>query len=455
MVKKLVSLILCTVMAIGGCIGFASCSKNSQNNDADLTKQEAIEELVDYALDEADIRIEDYIDVSHFVNLAETNQSTVRSSVKQLTHAVEARVDAEQYEALTSSISGIFSELTDEEYETVKTLAESDGEIAEMLEMVENDFADYGYETDNSEYSISAAKVALTSTAVVTIGSILLGQGVGGAAVVAIKGAFNTMLATLKAFFVPTTIKAVIVTAAILVISTVVIINWNKIKPVFNRIVNIFVDNAKKLASTVANVFNKIFATAVAATAGAATVRTFEDVINQDKSLKDELSNTKKSIVKNILKKFLRISNFDDFYDSEDKVLCIGRDDEKTYKNSNDLRGYQNYADKYGYWCFFVQDYEKQLEKYGQKLIDIANEVLVRYCCLKDWNFILVTNPYHYMAEHKSTKYGGYAYAKEIEIIRKHNYNVFLSGPISWANVPYPGNTEDSYFAFAGYEVTK
>ena len=59
------------------------------------------------------------------------------------------------------------------------------------------------------------------------------------------------------------------------------------------------------------------------------------------------------------------------------------------------------------------------------------------------------------MAEHKSTKYGGYAYAKEIEIIRKHNYNVFLSGPISWANVPYPGNTEDSYFAFAGYEVTK
>ena len=84
-------------------------------------------------------------------------------------------------------------------------------------------------------------------------------QNVCSAAIVAVKGAFNSMIATLKAFFVPNSVKAIIITASILVISIVVITNWNKIKSVFNQIVDIFVNNAKKLASTVTKVFDSIY----------------------------------------------------------------------------------------------------------------------------------------------------------------------------------------------------
>lgn len=59
------------------------------------------------------------------------------------------------------------------------------------------------------------------------------------------------------------------------------------------------------------------------------------------------------------------------------------------------------------------------------------------------------------MAEHLDTRNGGYAYANEIAIIRKHGYNKFLVGPPSWAMVPCPGNSEESYYAFVGYKVSK
>lgn len=274
MVKKFIGFILCIVMAVGSCLGLTSCSKNESFTQIETTPQEVIDELVDIALDEVDYRIDDYIDVSYFVNLSKDNESSNNNSVKKLSVSLvtddeELIVDAEQYYELTSSINNIFSELTDEEYDAIKTMAEQDEDIAEMLEMIESDFENYDYTVDN-DTTISATGIMLTSTAVATIGSILLSQGVNSAAVVAIKGAFNTMIATLKAFFLTNTVKAVIITAAILVIATVVIVNWNKIKPVFNKIVNIFVDNAKKLAATVTKVFNSIFNKAISSSISAA-----------------------------------------------------------------------------------------------------------------------------------------------------------------------------------------
>lgn len=460
MIKKLTSFILCLALAVGGCIGLTSCSESSSHAQTEITQQDVINEIVDAALNEMDCRIDDYIDVSYFANLDETSQVSTNTSIKKLTASSTndteaAYIDVQQYNELTSSIDEIFSELTDEEYKAIKSLADNDDDIAKMLNMIENDFEGYEYESEEGGKLISASNVMLTSAAAATIGSILLSQGVNGAAVVAIKGAFNTMIATLKAFFLTTSIKAVIITAAILVIATVVIINWNKIKPVFTKIVNVFVENSQKLASTVTKVFNKIFNQAVSA---AKTIcSSIDDLINNESSFKNRLLDLKKTVsdVKNVIKTFLGIKDLSNLYDTNNKVLCIGRDNDKTYKKSNDISGYQNYANKYGYWSFFVSDYDTQLKKFGQKLISYANELLVTYCCIKDWDFILVTNPYYYMQEHLSTKYGGTSYANEISIIRKHDYNTFLVGPASWSLVPYPGNTEGSYFAYAGYKVSK
>lgn len=154
MLKKIVSLILSVVLAVSGCWGLVSCSNNSTSNNSEITQQEYIDEIVSYALDEADYRIEDYIDVAPFVNLG-LSESTKTNSVYKNQASVfinendRINLEIEQYDALTSSISGIFSELTDEQYEVVETLAEEDSDIAELLQMVETDFESYGIETDS------------------------------------------------------------------------------------------------------------------------------------------------------------------------------------------------------------------------------------------------------------------------------------------------------------------
>lgn len=262
------------------------------------------------------------------------------------------------------------------------------------------------------------------------------------------------MIAALKAFFVPNVVKGIIITAAILVIATVVIINWNKIKPVFTRIANVFVDNAKKFTSAVANVFNSIQQRAVSAT----TYNSFDDVVNKDSTIYNKLRNSGKTMnqLKEVLAMFLSLSGTYElikFYNSNNKVLCIGRDMRETY-NNNDISGYQNYAKKYNYWSFWSAKYDLLKAQYGT-LVDLANEVLVLYCCSADWDFILVTNPYHYMVEHRSTTYGGDSYALEIATIRGWNYNRFTNSNVTWQTIPNPGYSKASFYALSAYRVSR
>lgn len=261
--KKIIKLFLVITTFFISVVGLGSCSSLDVSEEEQLSSEELTESIVKLALDEADIRLEDYVDIDYFANLEYSTKEMV-NSIQKLNYSLEqeesVNIDNEQYLALADSITNIFDDLSSEEYEVFKTLAEEDTEIAEMLELVEN-----GFEIpSNAELcsSNTANNVIKLSAGVMTIGTILSGQQVCQAGIVAIKGAFNSMIATLKAFFVPNVVKGVIITAAILVIATVVVVNWNKIEPVFNQIVNVFVDNAKKLASTVANVFNSIYQTA-------------------------------------------------------------------------------------------------------------------------------------------------------------------------------------------------
>ncbi len=169
-------------------------------------------------------------------------------------------IEYEQYKQLTISLADIISDIPSEEYQLLQSYAEEDSDIAIFIEMAENDFVGYNLEDKTINNPTTATTGALVGAAAAgTISSILTSAGVSNIGVVAIKAAYNTMVTTLKLFFVPTAAKAVIITAAILILTTVIIINWDKIVSIFNQIVDIFVSNAKKLASTVSTVFNKIF----------------------------------------------------------------------------------------------------------------------------------------------------------------------------------------------------
>lgn len=263
MVKKIIKLFCCVALFTTSIIGLSACDSTDSVQGDSTTSEEVVDTIVQLALDEADIRLEDYIDINYFSNLQISTKEMV-DSIQTLSLSSEQNeildIDDEQYIALTNSITNIFKDLSTEEYEVFKTLADDDTDIADMLQMIEN-----GFDLSTNEALSSVVKnanIVKLSAGVMTITTILSGQEVCTAAIIAIKGAFNSMIATLKAFFVPNTVKGIIITAAILVIATVVVVNWNKIKPVFNQIVNVFVDNAKKLASTVTRVFNNIYQTA-------------------------------------------------------------------------------------------------------------------------------------------------------------------------------------------------
>lgn len=453
MLKKSISFLLCLVLSVVCCIGVMSCTKGDSKQ-TESAEEEIVDDFIDNALEETDLRLDDYIDVSHFVELEERGIST--TGYTTVSNDVENDTIAEQNEELKTSISEIFDELTEEEYDSLKTLGEEDSEIAEMLYMVESDFA--GYDDKGGADTACEDNITLLSSAVATIGSILLRQGVSNIAVVAIKGAFNAMIKTLKAFFLPKVAKVAIITATILVIATVVIINWSKIKSVFNNIVNIFVSNARQFATNVRQVFNTIFNRAQSAEN--TKYSTIEGVIDNDATLKGELHqlNAKPSEIKKILLRFLGLNALSQLYNRNNKVLCIGRDIAETYNNSHDMRGYQNYATLKGFMRFFHKDYLVIVSnRYNgdSSLINYANKILVYFCCYNDWDFILVTTPYYYMAEHLDLRYSGYSYSEEIALIRRYGYNIFWNGVSSWSAIRCPGTAETDYYAFAGYRVSR
>ena len=257
--RKIIKLFACSILFVLCSIGMTSSDKNIKSVES---SDELIDSIVNLALEDAEFKIDDYVDINYFVNLKESTSMLVDNiqflSTKVEDEQVSDDIDEIQYETLTTSITNIFDNLSYEEYDVFKTLARDDSDIAEMLELIECDFETKSIFNESNSNTIKTANIVTLSTGVLEIGSILSMQNVCSAAIVAIKGAFNSMIATLKAFFVPNSVKAVVITASILIISTVVIVNWNKIKPVFNQIVDIFVNNAKKLASTVTRVFSSI-----------------------------------------------------------------------------------------------------------------------------------------------------------------------------------------------------
>lgn len=281
MLKKITKFFCLLLLLSISIISLDSCD-NPNNFQESIINDESVD-IVQLALNETDIRLEDYVDIEYFSNLEESSKKTI-DSIQTLCFSNKkedtTNTDNEQYFALTKSITNIFEDLNAEEYNIFKELAEQDSDISNMLEMIENGFESNSYES--LSLTDKKSNIVKLSQGVMTIASILSGQNVCTAAIVAIKGAFNSMLATLKAFFIPNSVKGVIVTTSILVIATVVVVNWNKIKPIFNQIVNVFVDNSKKLANTVMSVFNQIKNIALSSETNSITNAVFNDDVKSD-----------------------------------------------------------------------------------------------------------------------------------------------------------------------------
>ena len=90
----------------------------------------------------------------------------------------------------------------------------------------------------------------------------LLRVGLSTAAIQTLNVAISVIIGTVKAWFTPNVVKAVLIAAAVVTMTAVILLNWSKISPVINVIVGEFARVAGDFATTVRNSFNNIIQTA-------------------------------------------------------------------------------------------------------------------------------------------------------------------------------------------------
>lgn len=120
--KKLIKLFICGALFMICSVATTSCSKNNKTTDSN---GELVNSIVDLALEDAEIRIDDYIDINYFANLKETT-SIMIDNIQSLSTKVEneetsdSDINEIQYDVLTTSITNIFNDLSDEEYDVLE-----------------------------------------------------------------------------------------------------------------------------------------------------------------------------------------------------------------------------------------------------------------------------------------------------------------------------------------------
>lgn len=226
------------------------------------------EEIMELALEESDLKLDEYLSIE---GLNATSKELVSfTDGKMNLSAVENADELEQYSNTTmkEAILNIYDDMSEDEVAVLKDLANEDEDVSNLVALLENGFEDdvLDTETEAECSSLSNGKVVKLSAGVAALGACLAGAGLSGASIAAIKGAFSAMLAALKLWFTPTVIKAAIAVAAILVITVVIIVNWDKVEAIFNAIVDFFVQAAGKIASFVQKAMTTIYNKAIDST---------------------------------------------------------------------------------------------------------------------------------------------------------------------------------------------
>lgn len=249
-------ILICFISII--CIAISLPSKENEY-------AEDIEEIMEYALEESDLRLEQYLDIEG-LNLNVENPITYTNGKLSMINNVSN--ETSQYEDVTmkEAILDIYDDMSDEEKEILKEMATEDKEISNLVELLENKFEDDIIQENAECGKLSNNKVSKLSAGLAALGSCLAGVGLNSTAIAAIKGAFSAMLTALKLWFTPTVVKAAIAVAAILVITVVIVVNWDKVEGIFDAIVDFFVESAGKIAAFVKNAMTTIYNKAIEST---------------------------------------------------------------------------------------------------------------------------------------------------------------------------------------------
>lgn len=226
------------------------------------------EEIMELALEQSDLKLDEYLDIE---GLNATSKEMVSFVDGKMTlSATENAEEVEQYSDTTmkEAILNIYDDMSEDEIAVLKDLANDDEDVSNLVALLENGFDEEVLDTETEAEcsSVSNGKVVKLAAGVSALGACLAGAGLSGASIAAIKGAFSAMLTALKLWFTPTVIKAAIAVAAILVITVVIIVNWDKVEAIFNAIVDFFVQAAGKIASFVKNAMTTIYNKAIEST---------------------------------------------------------------------------------------------------------------------------------------------------------------------------------------------
>ncbi len=75
--KKVLRNLVCIVLSIFTIVSFTSCSTNKERYNENLETNEVVNTLVDLALEETDLLLDEYIDVDYFITLKYSTEESV------------------------------------------------------------------------------------------------------------------------------------------------------------------------------------------------------------------------------------------------------------------------------------------------------------------------------------------------------------------------------------------
>lgn len=218
----------------------------TKKTDVECLVEEALstEELVYQALALSDFWDDKYIDFDYLNRINNQVTLNVYNDIYD---------DSDQF--LAKSVMKIFDDLSSDDIDFIQELSKTDEDVQSLLTLVENGF-------NVNELSNINNTIELSMSISVGLNQLLSSAQLTTAAITTINGAFSAMLAAFKLVLTPNVIKIAVAVAAILVITAVVVYNWNKIQPVFQDIINLFVSAAESFGNSIANVFDQVFASA-------------------------------------------------------------------------------------------------------------------------------------------------------------------------------------------------
>ncbi|HEY5589648.1 MAG TPA: hypothetical protein VIK55_01400 [Paludibacter sp.] len=162
-----------------------------------------------------------------------------------------------------SIILNIVSDLDEKTMTGFYRLSEEDANIFALLKLVESNFETVDFSEGNNasilngiepKWSVRKHFASFGDALTLTLASV----GLVETAIVAIKAAFSIMVAAVNSWFLTPYVQAALAVAAILILTVVIVCNWNKIASIFNAIVDYFVTASGEIASAVEEVFTDI-----------------------------------------------------------------------------------------------------------------------------------------------------------------------------------------------------